>query len=194
VTHYEYAKQKNVATAKAVPDDAGDAWTWVAIDADTKLVPSWRVGEEKIVVRKSSLSLKTVHALEVTRIAIGNQKLVYVLIANKKFSYPHGQKSAIAYIGTTKRGVARVAGSAAERAQPILSKHGVKRVTARIVTCRPRRNVQTWKKLERAMLLTFRCEYGAVPECNSTGKKMKETDEFKYFARDAVRNVIRKLG
>lgn len=24
---------------------AGDAWTWVAIDADTKLVPSWRIGD-----------------------------------------------------------------------------------------------------------------------------------------------------
>jgi IS1 family transposase len=34
--------------AKNVPDDkigeAGDVWTWVAIDADTKLVPSWRIG------------------------------------------------------------------------------------------------------------------------------------------------------
>lgn len=39
-----YAKQKNVATAKAAPEGAGDCWTWVAIDADTKLVPSWLVG------------------------------------------------------------------------------------------------------------------------------------------------------
>ncbi len=42
---FVYAKQKNVPTAKAAPDDAGDVWTWVAIDADTKLVPSWRVGD-----------------------------------------------------------------------------------------------------------------------------------------------------
>src|SRR5215469_18272617 len=27
------------------PDDYGDVWTWTAIDADTKLVPSWLVGE-----------------------------------------------------------------------------------------------------------------------------------------------------
>lgn len=39
-----YAKQKNVKTAKAAPEGAGDIWTWVAIDADTKLVPSWFVG------------------------------------------------------------------------------------------------------------------------------------------------------
>lgn len=39
-----YAKAKNVAAAKAAPKQAGDLWTWVAIDADTKLVPSWLVG------------------------------------------------------------------------------------------------------------------------------------------------------
>ncbi|MFB9981197.1 IS1 family transposase [Mesorhizobium kowhaii] len=42
---FVYAKQKNVAAAKAAPDEAGDVWTWVAIDADTKLVPSWRIGD-----------------------------------------------------------------------------------------------------------------------------------------------------
>ena len=39
-----YAKAKNVETAKAAPDEAGDIWTWTAICADTKLVPSWLVG------------------------------------------------------------------------------------------------------------------------------------------------------
>jgi IS1 family transposase len=39
-----YAKQKNVATAKAAPEGAGDIWTWVALDADTKLVASFYVG------------------------------------------------------------------------------------------------------------------------------------------------------
>jgi IS1 family transposase len=41
---FVYAKQKNVATAKKAPANAGDAWTWTAIDADTKLIPSWFVG------------------------------------------------------------------------------------------------------------------------------------------------------
>lgn len=39
-----YAKEKNVPTAKAAPKQAGDLWTWTAIDADTKLVPSWLIG------------------------------------------------------------------------------------------------------------------------------------------------------
>lgn len=40
-----YAKQKNVEAAKAAPEGAGDVWTWTAIDADTKLIPSWMVGD-----------------------------------------------------------------------------------------------------------------------------------------------------
>lgn len=39
-----YAKQKNVATAKAAPEGAGDIWTWVGLDADTKLAASFYVG------------------------------------------------------------------------------------------------------------------------------------------------------
>lgn len=41
---FVYAKQKNVPLAKKAPPQAGDAWTWTAIDADTKLIPSWHVG------------------------------------------------------------------------------------------------------------------------------------------------------
>jgi IS1 family transposase len=41
---FTYAKQKNVATAKAAPADAGDTWTWTAIEADTKLIVSYFVG------------------------------------------------------------------------------------------------------------------------------------------------------
>ncbi len=39
-----YAKQKNVPADKRGEYGYGDVWTWVAIDADTKLVPSWLVG------------------------------------------------------------------------------------------------------------------------------------------------------
>lgn len=40
-----YAKRKNVtAEIAAAHPDAGDVWTWTAIDADSKLVLSWLVG------------------------------------------------------------------------------------------------------------------------------------------------------
>ena len=38
------AKQKNVAAMKNPVDGAGDAWTWTAIEADTKLLISHFVG------------------------------------------------------------------------------------------------------------------------------------------------------
>lgn len=41
---FVYAKAKNVKTAKSAPENAGDCWTWLAIDADTKLIPSFYVG------------------------------------------------------------------------------------------------------------------------------------------------------
>jgi IS1 family transposase len=41
---FVYAKAKNVATAKRKDLAYGDAWTWVAIDADSKLVLSYLVG------------------------------------------------------------------------------------------------------------------------------------------------------
>jgi IS1 family transposase len=39
---FVYAKQKNVPLEKR--DEAGDVWTWIAIDPDTKLVPTYHVG------------------------------------------------------------------------------------------------------------------------------------------------------
>ncbi len=40
-----YAKAKNVATATAAPEGAGDVWTWTALDADSKLMVSYFVGD-----------------------------------------------------------------------------------------------------------------------------------------------------
>ena len=41
---FTYAKEKNVEHAKAAPEGAGDTWTWIALDADHKLVISWAIG------------------------------------------------------------------------------------------------------------------------------------------------------
>jgi len=42
---FSYAKQKNVKFAKSAPEAAGDVWTWTALDADSKLIVSWHVGD-----------------------------------------------------------------------------------------------------------------------------------------------------
>jgi IS1 family transposase len=64
-----YAKQKNVASAKAAPEGAGDIWTWTAIDADTKLIPSWLVGDrsgETAKVFISDLASRLVTRVQLT--------------------------------------------------------------------------------------------------------------------------------
>lgn len=40
-----YAKDKNVKTAKAAPDGAGNIWTWTALDPDSKLMVTWWAGD-----------------------------------------------------------------------------------------------------------------------------------------------------
>lgn len=40
-----YAKEKNVAAAKAAPEGAGDVWTWTAIERDSKMILSFEVGD-----------------------------------------------------------------------------------------------------------------------------------------------------
>ncbi|HTR46089.1 MAG TPA: IS1 family transposase [Verrucomicrobiae bacterium] len=56
---FNYCKAKNVTTeiAAKVPG-AGDVWLWVAIDAETKLVPCWRLGD-----RDSATASEFVHDL-----------------------------------------------------------------------------------------------------------------------------------
>jgi len=64
-----YAKQKNVPTAKRAPEDAGDVWTWVAIDADTKLVPSWRIGDrsgETAIAFADDLAKRLTNRVQIT--------------------------------------------------------------------------------------------------------------------------------
>ena len=45
---YCYSKQKNVPDEHRGTFGYGDVWTWTALCADTKLVPSWLVGERTV--------------------------------------------------------------------------------------------------------------------------------------------------
>ena len=45
IWNFCYAKQKNVPADKQGRFGFGDVWTWVAIDADSKLIPTWAVGK-----------------------------------------------------------------------------------------------------------------------------------------------------
>jgi len=68
-----YAKKANVPTAKAAPNGAGDAWTWTALDADSKLMVSWHVGDR--TVEDATWLLEDVQARIKTRIQLTSDGL-----------------------------------------------------------------------------------------------------------------------
>jgi len=64
-----HAKQKNVAMAKAAPEGAGDVWTWTALDADTKLIVSFYVGDrsgESAMVLMDDLQARLANRVQLT--------------------------------------------------------------------------------------------------------------------------------
>lgn len=143
--------------------------------------------------KRLTVSLKKKPAMQVGRVSVGKKKLVYAIIACRPQKYPWG-RSRVVYIGTTKKGVDRIAQSAAARAKAVLSLHGVRDFVVRIVTCAPRPNVKTWVKLERALLLTFRNKYGKLPVCNTVGKRIKQRDDFYYFKRERLEDILEALA
>ena len=142
---------------------------------------------------KLTISLQRNSAVRATRVAIGRDRLVYALVADKRVRYKRGY-SRIVYIGTTKKGLARIARSVAIRAEKILKLHGVRAFEARVMTCRARQRVKTWLKLERALLIKFRERYGEPPKCNTHGKRMKRRDEFEYFSEKRVADILDQLS
>jgi IS1 family transposase len=58
VWSFTYCKQANIPEALK-GNDIGDTWTWIAIDADTKLVPAWFAGD-----RSSASATHFIHDLK----------------------------------------------------------------------------------------------------------------------------------
>ena len=64
--------------------------------------------------------------------------------------------------------------------------HGVKVIEVHIVTCARRKNVPTWKRLEAALLNTFRMRYFELPMYNKIRPKADEN----LFSGNALRKII----
>jgi IS1 family transposase len=63
------AKAKNANPALKAAGQAGDAWLWVATDADTKLVPSWFVGgrdSDAAIVFMDDLASRLANRIQLT--------------------------------------------------------------------------------------------------------------------------------
>jgi hypothetical protein len=69
IWNFVYAKQKNVPHAKKAPANAGDVWTWVATDADTKLIVSWFVGgrdSDSAIIFMDDLAARLANRIQLT--------------------------------------------------------------------------------------------------------------------------------
>ncbi|HUX15597.1 MAG TPA: hypothetical protein VMW52_03940 [Phycisphaerae bacterium] len=129
----------------------------------------------------------------INRTAFRDNKLVYIARANKKLRY-RWARSRIAYIGTTKKGARRIASSAARKGEDLLYQHGIKHLELHVVICGKVQGVETWKKLERALLIRFRERFGQAPRANKTGKKTHWRNEKKYFTEAKLDKVIDGLS
>ena len=127
--------------------------------------------------------------MSIARRAFREKKFVYLARANRRPRYPWG-KSRIVYIGTTEVGAARIASSAVWKGADLLFQHGVKHLEFHVVSCGKIQNVESWKKLEKALLIKFRERFGAVPRANDRGKLMHWDDEKKYFADRKLQEVL----
>ncbi len=66
---FVYSKQKNVPLDKQGQFGYGDVWTWVAIDADSKLAVSWLVGDRGVAsacALMDDLASRLAHRIQLT--------------------------------------------------------------------------------------------------------------------------------
>ena len=139
--------------------------------------------------RKPSPKVHNEPAITITRTAYAASELVYIAYANKPLRYQFGD-SCIAYIGTTKNGVWRVASSAAWKAEDLFTRRGVHTLQFYIIAT-PRKGKQaTYRKLERALLLRFRERFGSIPHANKQGKNFRWRDEYDYVTPQKVEKII----
>jgi hypothetical protein len=117
---------------------------------------------------------------------------VYFLVANKTEKYLW-RRSPVLYIGTTEKGVARMAVSAAQRAEDILSRYGTRRFVVRVVTCQRRAGMQRWRVLEKDLLRRFKLHHGEVPLLNESGKNLKPGHLSGLFSERKLDKILREF-
>ena len=122
------------------------------------------------MARRLTITPSKKPAMVVYRRAIKKRRLVYFICVPQPHRYAPERCSRIIYIGTTGKGVHRVASSMSHKAIKFLVNRGVKSLDVHVITCPPRPGIRTWLYLERDLLITFKQMYGRVPLANRSGK------------------------
>jgi hypothetical protein len=129
--------------------------------------------------------------LTVLRSSRWKQRMVYILAANKSYKYKSGERSHIIYIGTTGKGAHRPATSAVDKASEAFKDlRGVKEIRVHIASCRGRKAMRTWEKLESALLATFRQLHFDLPIYNKKKGADKRVGDIRHFRHKALEKVI----
>ncbi len=139
--------------------------------------------------RKPRPKVHNTPAIIISRIAYVASELVYIAYANKPLRYPHGN-SRIAYIGTTKNGVWRVATSAAWKAGDLFTRRGVHTLEFYLIAAPRHGRHTTYRKLERALILQFRERYGSIPAANKQGKSIRRRADDDFFSHAGINKIL----
>jgi hypothetical protein len=132
-------------------------------------------------------------AMTVHRRILTKDRVVYLLVGKKSFTYKGG-RSQIAYIGTSKRGAKRIASSAANKAEEVFSKWGSKDMEVYIASCAARPGLPSWKYLERALLTEFVNNYRELPFCNKQGEKFRFNEKLhKLFKQKRIYRLLMRF-
>jgi hypothetical protein len=130
-------------------------------------------------------------AVTLTRVAVQDEHLVYIIASNKRVPYGRN-RSRIVYIGTTSKGVDRILRSVADKARQALAGHGTRRIEVHVYAVAGRPRVKMWLKLEQGLLLAFKDVYACVPKYNKKGMSMRWEDQGDYLAKAGLKHIIRR--
>lgn len=144
IWNFVYAKNDNVKEAKSPPPEAGDVWTWTAIDADNKLLVSWLVADrttESAMTFLDDLKQRLANRVQLTSDghrpyltaidSVFGQEIDYAMLQKIYGADPQGEKrySPAKCIGAVKREVtgspdpAHISTSYAERQNLTMRMH-----------------------------------------------------------------------
>ena len=145
-------------------------------------------------MRKLNVKYKPQSVMDLKRSRQWSRRMVYVIRADRRLHYPN-RRSHVIYIGTTKRGAGRPASSAADKAfEAFEDLRGVKRVEVHIVTCTRRRNLESWRVLESALLVVFKYIHGKLPRFNKKLGQFRDLDQISdFFSERRLRNILKEL-
>jgi hypothetical protein len=163
----------------------GARWTELGFPCyDSAISERWGMGVLRI--RCSKKPLLTVH-----RSTRWKRRMVYILAANKSYTYNSGRRSRIIYIGTTGKGARRPATSAVDKASEAFSGlRGVREIGVYVATCRGRQAMKTWEHFESALLATFRELHFELPKYNKRKGSVNHPEDIHLFRDKALQKVI----